>query len=41
MEVKGTNLEMVRGDSESIRVKLKGYEPKDGDFVELTVRPHQ
>lgn len=38
MRVSGTNLYMTRGDTEHISVKLSGYELKEGDKVELTVR---
>lgn len=38
MKVKGTDIYMTRGDSESIGVKLSGYTLTTGDKVELTVR---
>lgn len=39
MEVFERNLRMVRGDSDSIAVTIKGdYTLQQGDFVELTVR---
>lgn len=38
MKISGTNMQMIRGDSESIKVTLSGYEPQPGDYVELTVR---
>lgn len=38
MIVSGTNLYMTRGDTEAISVKLSGYELKEGDKVEFTVR---
>lgn len=38
MKVNGTNLEMVRGDSESIAVTFSNYDPQPGDKVEMTVR---
>lgn len=38
MKVKGTDIYMTRGDSESIGVKLNGYTLIAGDKVELTVR---
>lgn len=38
MTVSGTDLFMTRGDSESISVKISGYDIRPGDFVEMTVR---
>lgn len=38
MQVNGTNLQMVRGDTESISVTFSNYTPKPGDIVEMTVR---
>lgn len=38
MTVSGTNLSMVRGDTETIRVSVAGYDLVAGDKVEFTVR---
>lgn len=38
MTVCGTNLSMVRGDTEAIRVRVSGYTLAAGDKVEFTVR---
>ena len=38
MTVKGTDISMVRGDTESIRVGFKGIELMPGDKIEFTVR---
>ena len=38
MTVNGKNLSMVRGDTESITVSLKGYALAEGDAITFTVR---
>lgn len=38
MKVTGTQLEMVRGDSESIRISVSGKDLEPTDFAELTIR---
>lgn len=38
MKVNGANLSMIRGDSESFSARVTGYELKDGDYMEFTVR---
>lgn len=40
MEITGTNIRMVRGDSESIGIKISGYTLTEGDFIEFTVRKY-
>lgn len=40
MTVNGTDLSMTRGDSEEIVVRLSGYTLKQGDLIEMTVRPN-
>lgn len=38
MRIDGTTIRMTRGDSETINLNIKGYEPTGNDFVEMTVR---
>ena len=38
MKVNGTDISMIRGDSEEIRLNFSGYTLTPGEVVEMTVR---